>query len=442
MDNLKIKFNETSIVKIQEFKNFLKNNGDTIIDSASLSQVYGGMRDVVSLITETSLLDSNKGISFHNFSINDLYDNIPKTSINSKEPTPEMMFYLLLIGEMPTNIDVDSISTDWKKRCKVPQYIYDIISKMPKNNPMSHFITAISALQQESIFNKAYLDGIKKDKYWEYIYEDSMNLLACLPSIASYIYSYNYGDGKIKDIDSSLDWAGNLAQMIGDKDKSSTSLMKEFMRMYTTIHCDHEGGNASAFTSHITGSTLASPYASFSAGMCSLSGPLHGLAAQTSLDWIIDLLKEHNNQIPNNEQIEKYIIKCMDLGQVIPGYGHAVLRKTDPRFSVQMEFAKKHNLSSDYLKSVWGVYEVAPKILGSVGKIKNPFPNVDAHSGALLNYFGLQNTEFYPVLFGVSRALGILSQLIWSRALGNPIFRPKSITIDSLKEIISNNKGK
>jgi citrate synthase len=438
MDNLKKQFKDIVIPKTKEIKDFIKQYDQVAVENVTVGQLYGGMRDVISLITETSLLDSHKGIEFHNLSINSLYNHLPKTTINSKEPTPEMMFYLLLIGKIPTSENITDINNSWKKRAKVPSYVYDVISKLPKSNPMGQFITAISAMNSESVFNKAYLDGVHKEEYWEYIYEDAMNLIACLPSIAAYIYSYNYGNGKIKDIDPTLDWAGNLAQMLGDKDSSPTSLMKEFMRLYTSIHSDHEGGNASAFTGHVAGSTLASPYAAFSAGMCSLSGPLHGMATQTSLDWIINLVNKHYGRAPNKQEIQEYIADSIANGQVIPGYGHAVLRKTDPRFTAQMDFAKKHNLKSPYIEAVWGVYDVAPEILGSIGKIKNPFPNVDSHSGSLLNYFGFNHTEYYTVLFGVSRALGILSQLIWSRALMTPIFRPKSVTFDLLKNIVKN----
>jgi citrate synthase len=140
---------------------------------------------------------------------------------------------------------------------------------------------------------------------------------------------------------------------------------------------------------------------------------------------------------PSKQQIEDYINKTINEGKVVPGYGHAVLRKTDPRFTAQMEFAKTHMPNDELVNIVWDVYDVAPNILGHFKKIKNPWPNVDAHSGALLLHFGLKEYDFFTVLFGVSRALGVLSSLIWDRALGMALERPKSVTSDWIKNKIA-----
>ena len=118
---------------------------------------------------------------------------------------------------------------------------------------------------------------------------------------------------------------------------------------------------------------------------------------------------------------------------MVPGYGHAVLRKTDPRFTAQMEFGRQHMPDDALVNTVWRIYEVVPPILSSLGKVKNPWPNVDAHSGALLVHYGMVEYEFYTVLFGVSRALGVLASLCWDRALGMPLERPKSVTTELVK---------
>ena len=440
MNILKQKFNSIAKDRITELNDFVAKNSDVVVDSVTVGHIAKGMRDVLSLITETSLLDPNNGIEFHGLSISDLYDRLPKTKINSNEPTPELLLYLLLITEMPSGEDVDQISDLLHKQQDVPGYVYDAIKSVPKNNPMTQLMVAISSLQTQSKFSQAYLDKVSKSEYWSYTLDDSIDLLANLPQIVSYIYHYNYTDAKVPDSDSSLDWAGNLAYLLGDKDSDNKSLMKEFMRLYCSLHSDHEGANASAFTAHVCGSTLANPYASMTAALCSLSGPLHGMATQTALDWISKLSKEFNDSVPTPDQTESYITNTLAQKQVVPGYGHAVLRITDPRFTAQLNFAQKHNLHSTLLDTVRVTYDVAPKVLGSIGKIKNPFPNVDGCSGALLNYFGFKNSEFYPVLFGLSRALGITSQLIWSRALSTPIFRPKSADLKLLSNVT--NKGK
>jgi citrate synthase len=170
--------------------------------------------------------------------------------------------------------------------------------------------------------------------------------------------------------------------------------------------------------------------------MNGLAGPLHGLANQEVIKWIFEMREVLGVELPSREQIAEYVKKTLSDGKVVPGYGHAVLRKTDPRFTAQMEFGKVHMPDDALVQTVWRIYETVPEILNSLGKVKNPWPNVDAHSGALLVHYGMVEYEFYTVLFGVSRALGVLASLCWDRALGMPLERPKSVTTDLVKDWI------
>ncbi|MGB9004202.1 MAG: citrate (Si)-synthase, partial [Candidatus Aminicenantales bacterium] len=247
-------------------------------------------------------------------------------------------------------------------------------------------------------------------------------------------YRRSYKGDKHIPADPKLDWGGNLAHMLGVKDEA----FKELMRLYLVIHSDHEGGNVSAHTCHLVGSALSDAYYSLSAAMNGLAGPLHGLANQEVLRWIMDLMKTLGG-VPTKEQLSKHIWDTLAGGKVVPGYGHAVLRKTDPRYTAQREFALKHLPNDDIFKVVSMVFEVTPDILLKQGKAKNPWPNVDAHSGCLLYHYGVTEWDIYTVFFGVSRALGVLAQLIWSRALGFPIERPKSATTDWVENFL---KGK
>ena len=147
------------------------------------------------------------------------------------------------------------------------------------------------------------------------------------------------------------------------------------------------------------------------------------------------------NNTPSKEQIEEYVKKTLSEGKVVPGYGHAVLRKTDPRFTAQMEFGKKHMPDDSLVQTVWNIYEAVPPVLSSIAKIKNPWPNVDAHSGALLVHYGMHEYDFYTVLFGVSRALGVMASLIWDRATGSAIERPNSVTTEWIKKKIAAEKA-
>jgi len=189
------------------------------------------------------------------------------------------------------------------------------------------------------------------------------------------------------------------------------------------------------------GSTLSDPYLSLSASMNALAGPLHGLANQEVLGWLLGLqatLKEQGKEV-TKESITEFAWETLKAGKVIPGYGHAVLRKTDPRYTCQREFALKHLPDDELFKLVNTVYEVMPGVLTEHGKTKNPYPNVDSHSGVLLTHYGFKEHDYYTVLFGVGRAFGVLAQLFWSRALGLPLERPKSVTTEWLETFIKNN---
>jgi len=432
MGYIKDRFKEKADGLNAEIKTLIAEHGNHKIGEITIAQVYQGMRGMTGLITETSLLDANEGIRFRGYSIPELREQLPKAE-GGTEPLPEGLFHLMLLGEMPSQDDVEHLSAVWARRSHVPNYVFDVIEALPVNtHPMTQFSIGVMALQRESLFAKAYAEGISKKVYWDYIYEDTMNLIARLPRVAAYIYRRKYKNGDHIQPNGMLDWAGNFAHMLGFEDKGFWALM----RLYMTIHADHEGGNVSAHTTHLVGSALSDPYLSFAAGLNGLAGPLHGLANQEVIRWIEEMQQELNTKTPGKEQIADYIRKTLSEGKVVPGYGHAVLRKTDPRFTAQMEFGKKHCPDDPMVQTVWNVYEVAPEILEATGKIKNPWPNVDAHSGALLKHFGLVEEDFYTVLFGVSRALGVLASLCWDRALGFPIERPKSVTTEYLKKIV------
>lgn len=416
-----------------EIKDLLKEHGNRKAGEVTLSQIYQGMRGITGLVTETSLLDAQEGIRFRGYSIPELQAKLP-TAKPGGEPMPEGLFYLMLVGELPTEEDAHHITNVWQRRSHVPNHVFATIDALPLNaHPMTMLVTGVMALQTESNFARAYAKGINKKEYWAYVYDDAMDLIARLPRIAAYIYRRKYKNNEHIHPDGLLDWAGNLSHMMGYSDES----FMELMRLYMTIHADHEGGNVSAHTTHLVGSALSDPFLSYAAGMNGLAGPLHGLANQEVIKWIYEMQESLGTDAPTKEQIAQYVQDTLNAGKVVPGYGHAVLRKTDPRFTAQMEFGKKHMPDDKLVNTVWNIYETVPPILQSLGKIKNPWPNVDAHSGALLVHYGLVEYEFYTVLFAVSRALGVLSSLCWDRALGFPLERPKSVTTESVKNWIA-----
>jgi citrate synthase len=429
MGIIKSRFKAKADIVGAEIKEMLKEHGNKKIGEVTLSQIYQGMRGITGLVTETSLLDAQEGIRFRGYTLPELQQKLPKAP-NGSEPLPEGLFLLMLLGEMPSKEEVDHLTSVLQRRSHVPNHVFATIEATPLNtHPMTQFVIAIMALQTESTFAKRYAAGMSKKDYWDAVYDDSLDLIARLPRVAAYIYRRKYKFGEHIQPNGLLDWAGNFAHMMGYENED----FKELMRLYMTIHADHEGGNVSAHTTHLVGSALSDPYLSFAAGMNGLAGPLHGLANQEVIKWIFDMREDLGVENPSKSQIEEYVKKTLSEGKVVPGYGHAVLRKTDPRFTAQMEFGKKHLANDPLVQTVWNIYEAVPPILQSLGKIKNPWPNVDAHSGALLVHYGMVEYEFYTVLFGVSRALGVLASLCWDRALNFPLERPKSVTTDLVK---------
>ncbi len=424
MSEFKERFAQRAEKMRNEYQDLKKNHSEVDLGNYNIGQVLGGMRGMIGLLYDTSALDPEEGIRFRGYSIPELREKLPKVP-GGTEPMPEAIFYLMLMDELPSYEDADMVTRTWRSRSDVPNHVFTMLDGLPMNtHPMTQFSMAVMAMQSESMFARAYQDGASKANLWEYMFEDVMTLIGRLPRIAAYIYRRTYKNGDhIAPLDN-LDWAGNFAHMLGyDQDE-----FKKLMRLYLTIHVDHEGGNVSAHTTRLVGSALSDAYLSFSAAMNGLAGPLHGLANQEVIRWIFDLQKVIGKSLPTKEEIEKYIRKTLDEGRVVPGYGHAVLRKTDPRFTAQHDFAMKYMPNDEIVQIVSMLYDVVPGILNETGKVKNPWPNVDAHSGALLVHYGMVEYDFYTVLFGVSRSLGVLASLILDRYLGLPLERPKSVT--------------
>jgi citrate synthase len=412
-------------VRQEALKKLKAEHGHKSLGEVTVEQTLGGARGIKSLLWETSLLDADEGIRFRGHTIPELQQTLP-SAVPGGEPLPEALLWLLLTGEVPTKEQAASVTAELHSRAKVPEHVKQLIKNLKHAHPMTQLSAAVTALNTESVFAKKYAEGIHKSTYWQYTYEDSMNLIARLPEVAALIYRNTYFNEDNNAYDSSLDYSANFNRMLG----FDSAEFDELMRLYLVIHSDHEGGNASAHTTHLVGSTLSDPYLSLAAGLNALAGPLHGLANQEVLKWILDLQTEfHAKGLPvNKDTITQFAWDTLNSGKVIPGYGHAVLRKTDPRYTCQREFGLKYMPEDELFRIVDTIYQVMPGVLTEHGKTKNPYPNVDSHSGVLLQYYGLTQQNYYTVLFGVSRAIGVLSQLFWDRALGLPLERPKSIT--------------
>ncbi len=408
----------------------VKESANVKVDEVTIGQVYGGMRGVKGLVTDISYVDPGEGIRFRGYTIPEVLEILPKPA-EGKMPYVGGLYYLFLVGKVPNEGQAVDVENEWKARAAIPSFVFDVLKSMPRDShPMMLFSTAILALQHGSVFAQRYREGMTRDDYWEPMLEDSLNLTAKLPSIAAFIYSLKFKGGEFVEPKNDLDWGANFAYMMGIPSQE----YKDLARLYFILHSDHESGNASAHATHLAASTLSDIYYALSAGLNSLAGPLHGLANQESLRWLLGIYQEFDG-VPTKEQLRQYAWETLNNGQVIPGYGHAVLRKPDPRFTAQFKYAQEYMPDDEVFQIAKLVFEVVPKVLIEQGKAKNPAPNVDAISGTLQHHYGIKEFDFYTVMFGVGRALGVSANAVWSRALGQPLERPKSLTTAMLEEI-------
>ena len=406
-----------------EIGEFVKANGDKVVSQVTLAQAYGGLRGVKGLVCDTSEVPPDKGLIIRGIELKHL-----------TEKWPEEILFLLLTGDLPTADEMKDLHKELKAAETVPQYVWDVLNSMPADShPMTMFNTAILVMQKDSVFASKYAAGMKKDEYWDASYDDMINIVAKLPAIGAYVYRKRFNKGPRIESDPNADWGKNYAHMLGLPDPNEE--LTKLMRLYLNLHSDHEGGNVSAYSAATINSALSDLYYSLSGGLNGLAGPLHGLANQECLGWVIQTMEKFGGA-PSEEELEKFAWQTLESGKVVPGYGHAVLRITDPRYDAFLAFGKKYMSNDPVFQTVERVFNVVPKVLSQVQKIKDPWPNVDAGSGALLYHYGMTEFSYYTVLFSISRALGICSQAVISRAMGYPITRPKSLTTASYKKLV------
>ena len=403
-------------------KNILNESGSKVISEVTVEQAVKGMRGVKSLICDTSSVSADKGLMIRNYPILDIIHIIP-----------EQVLHLLMTGDLPNDEQLLDLQNQLKAHQNPPDYVWKVLEAMPSDShPMTMLSVAIQSMRIDSLFVEKFNKGTVKSDYWKWILDDGIKLIGVLPSIAAGIYRLRVDKDALIPSDPNLDWGGNFAHMLGINDGDD---FKELMRLYLMLHSDHEGGNVSAFSSLTVASSLSSPFLAVGAGLNGLAGPLHGLANQECLKFVLEI-RDHFNGSPSDKDLTEFCWNRLNNGRVIPGYGHAVLRCPDPRFTAFMDFGKKYIEDDDVFSIVESLFNVVPSVLKEHGKAKNPWPNVDAASGSLLYYYGLKEFNYYTVLFSLSRVMGIVSQIVINRALRIPITRPKSVTIDWLKNNI------
>ncbi len=322
----------------EDLKKILDENGTKVISEVTIAQAAKGMRGVKSMICDTSAVSADEGLIIRGYPILQIIDKLP-----------EEVFYLLLTGDLPDQLQLSDLQDQLRAHQNVPDYVWRVLDAMPENShPMTMLSVAIQSMRVESLFVEKFNKGTSKNEYWKWILDDGIKLIGALPSIAAFIYRKITKNNDRIDPDINLDWAGNYAYMLGINESDD---FKKLMRLYLMLHSDHEGGNVSAFSSLTVASSLSSPFLAIGAGLNGLAGPLHGLANQECLKFVLEI-HDHFNGAPNNKDLEKFCWDRLNNGRVIPGYGHAVLRCPDPRFTAFMKSGQEHIHDDDVFKIV------------------------------------------------------------------------------------------
>jgi citrate synthase len=260
--------------------------------------------------------------------------------------------------------------------------------------------------------------------------EDCLNLIAKIPVITATVINHHAGWGKLRASEPTLGYIENFTHMLNLPDASiDIDKLNKVFRLFNVLHYDHGGGNLSTFVGKAVASGLEDMYGSICAAMCALAGPRHGKANQESLEFLQSIIQEIGADA-TAEKLEANLKKRLAEGQLIYGFGHAVLRVEDTRATVLYEAANRKYPNDPLVKMALLLREIGPKVLGENPKISNPYPNVDAISGTLLMAAGFRYSDYFTVLFGMSRVVGISIQVVYERCearggKGTPIVRPK-----------------
>lgn len=398
-----------------EMRRLQVEHREAVVSRVTLGQLFKGLRGVNAIVCDTSYVDPVEGLFIRGIPVLDLVDR-----------SGEEVFYLLCTGEFPSAEGLNELRQSIASRRDVPEYVWQMIEAMPDStHPMSLLSMAALAMQRESVFVRRYREGMKREDYWDATLEDAVTILARMPVIAAGIFREKLRGKSRIEADNSKGFSENFAHMLGLGIEHPT--FEEFIRQFVVVHSDHEGANASVLASRVVNSSLSDLYYSISGGMNCLAGPLHGLANQECLKFCMAIYR-HFDGLPADEQLADYIQQQLDNRRVIPGFGHAVLREADPRFTAMYEFGKRVFPDGKMFSVVDALQRVVPPLLIKQGKAKNPYPNIDGVSGCMLYHYGMTEMEFYTVMFSTSQILGICAQLIINRAIYSPLIRPKSVT--------------
>lgn len=331
---------------------------------------------------------------------------------------PEAVAYLLYNRELPTDAQLAEYKQLLAGRTGIPAKVLDVLKSLPKEgHPMEWLITGLVLLGMTC-------------KTGDYL-QDAYDVTAKTPELIAAIFRIKQGWGDPIAPDPKLGLIENFVHMLGVPG-GDTKKLEKLLRVFYVLHMDHGGGNLSTFVGKAVASSHTDMYSSLASGMAGLYGPLHGRANQECIEAVEEF------GTPDPVEVEKKVREKLARGEVIAGFGHAVLRAEDPRAKVQYVLGEELCPNDVLFRTAVTMREVVPRILKENPKIQNPYPNVDAVSGTLLNACGLTDSNYYTLLFGLSRLPGIAAQIVDERTRmrggkGVAIYRPKYVALNQPK---------
>ena len=366
------------------------------------SHLNTGLRGVPVGTCRTSFVTPTEGVHYCGYPIAELAHH-----------SPEDIVYLLFNKELPTPAQSTQFKDDLAGRGHVPETVAAVFHTLPKDgHPMDWLSVGIHTLGM--------LDTTGD---WK---EDALNLIARMPRMMGLLFRIRDGRGEnIPEDDLNASMVQRFVRTLAFEDVDH-ALMEQILATYLVLHMDHGGGNLSTFTGKAIASGHATVYSSIAGAMNALSGPLHGRANQSCLEFVLRI------GTSDPDEVEAFVRGELAAKRPVFGFGHAVLRAEDPRATVQFELGEKLCPDDENFKIIRTLREVAPRVLSENKKISNPNANVDIASGALLHHVGFKDPTYYTTFFGWARVAGIGAQIIDERTVirggkGTPIYRPKYI---------------
>tara|TARA_Y100000590_G_scaffold177455_1_gene202631 strand:+ start:1712 stop:3001 length:1290 start_codon:yes stop_codon:yes gene_type:complete len=369
-----------------------------------------GFKNTGSTTSKITYLDGEKGILRHRgYSIEDLASKSTFTEV----------CYLLLYGELPKQNELEEFENKIKFHTLVHEDFKIILEGYPsKAHPMgilSSLITSLTAFYPESLDPNTSKDLVNVSM---------ARILGKFPTFAAWSYKKRNGHPIIYP-DNDLDYCSNFLKMMFElpsEPYKPNSVVTDALNKLLILHADHEQ-NCSTSTVRIVGSARSSIYASISAGINALWGPLHGGANQAVME-MLELIKNNGNDI------DKYIKKAKDKSDPfrLMGFGHRVYKNFDPR-------AKIIKKAADNVLEKLGVDDPLLDIAKKLEKIaledeyfvnKKLYPNVDFYSGIIYRALGFP-PEMFTVMFAFGRLPGWMSQWKEMRENNEPLGRPRQI---------------